>query len=33
MVTVDGAGSMWANNGLYVGYYGSGTLNITTAAP
>ena len=29
-VTVDGAGSKWTNSGgLYVGYSGSGTLNIT----
>ena len=29
-VTVDGPGSTWTNsNGLYVGHYGSGTLNIT----
>ncbi len=30
LVTVDGAGSTWANSGdLYVSYYGSGRLNIT----
>ncbi len=31
VVTVDGAGSTWTNSGgeLYVGYAGSGTLNIT----
>jgi outer membrane autotransporter protein len=30
IVTVDGAGSTWTNsNNIYVGHYGTGTLNIT----
>ena len=30
-MTVDGPGSTWTNSGtLYVGYGGSGTLNITS---
>ena len=30
VATVDGAGSTWTNTGpLYIGYYGTGTLNIT----
>lgn len=31
-VTVTGQGSEWTSDGLYIGYYGEGTVNITNGA-